>query len=136
MTALAFCTQTASTKRNRALSGGMTGAAEEYLTSVAVTPLWPISPETSQANSINSPREFKECYHVPSSGTLPDIDEGDVLTLGGVDYPIFSVAEWTDIDGGIPCLQIVVQEVKTTWQTQAEQNGTPIGLLLALTTVD
>lgn len=110
--AASFLTVTASTKRNQDLGSGRTGSPVTYLASLAITPLWPVSPETVNELALNSPREYKECYHVPSSGTtLPDVKEGDVLVVGSTEYPVSYVGEWTD--GSIPTLHIVVQEVKT-----------------------
>jgi hypothetical protein len=108
-----FMTVEASTKRNAALSGGRTGAAVTHLVGLMVTPLWPVGRETVNLLALNSPREFKECFHVPAAGVaLPDVKEGDVLTHGGADYPIDYVGEWTD--GDIPTLHIVCQQVKST----------------------
>ena len=113
MSARSFCTVEASTKRNQDLGSGRTGAPVANLASLLVTPLWPVSRETINVLALNSPREFKECFHVPAAeASLPDVVEGDVLTHGGVDYHIDHVAEWTD--GDVPCLHIVVQEVKGT----------------------
>lgn len=117
MSARAFCTVTASTKRNQSLAGNVTGAAVEYLTGLMVTPLWSLRPETIESLGITSPREFKEVYHVPTGDSLPDIVEGDILVHGGVDYPVDHVAEWPDLNGGVPSLQIVVQQVKHSWPT-------------------
>lgn len=113
MSAAAFCTVTASTKRNAAAAGNQTGAAVTYLASLAITPLWPASQETIRLLDLPSPREIKECYHCPASGTtLPDVKEGDTLVIGSSSYPIDHVAEWTD--GAIPTLHIIVGEVKAT----------------------
>lgn len=112
MSAADFCTVTASTKRAEDLGSGRSGAPVANLASLLITPLWPLGPETVRELAINSPREFKECYHVPS-GALPDVLEGDVLVIGSTEYPIYHVGEWTEISSGdAPCLQIVVQEVK------------------------
>lgn len=114
MSARQFCTVTASTKRAESLGSGITGAAVEYLDEVLITPLYPIQPDTVASAGINSPREAKECYHVPADGEdLPDIVEGDLLVVAGEDYPVESVAEWED--AGVPCLHIVVQKVKRAW---------------------
>ena len=111
MTACSMCTVTASTKRAPNLGDGRTGAPEVYLAEFAVTPLYPVGRETVTLLDLNSPREFKECYHVPLAGEgLPDVVEGDLLTVAGVDYPISYVGEWSD--GQVPALHIVVQEVK------------------------
>lgn len=113
MTALAFCTVTASTKRNADLGSGRTGAATTYLATLAITPLWPVGAETIRLLDLNSPREVKECFHVPAAGaSLPDVRERDTLVIGSSEYPVQYVGEWTD--GDVPCLHIVVQEVKTT----------------------
>lgn len=113
MSARAFCTVTASTKRNADLGSGRTGAPVTHLASLAITPLWPTSQETINTLSLNSPRETKECFHVPAAGAaLPDVRERDILTVDGVDYPIQYVGEWTD--ARVPTLHIVIQEVKAT----------------------
>lgn len=115
--ALDWCTVTASTKRNADLGSGRTGAAVEELSTLPVSPLWPVSAETQRTLDLNSPREFKECYHVPAAvgGTLPDVKEGDILVAGGSEYPIYYVAEWTGINASdYPSLHIVIQEVKGT----------------------
>ena len=49
--------------------------------------------------------------------TLPDVVEGDVLVHGGTEYRIDHVAEWPDLSGGVPSLQIVVTTVKASWAT-------------------
>lgn len=111
MSARAFCTVTASTKRNATVAGNKRGAATTYLASLAITPLWPVSKETIRTLDLDSPREMKECYHVPTAGgSLPDVKERDILVVGSSEYPVDWVGEWTDSD--VPCLQIIVSEVK------------------------
>lgn len=107
-----FCTVTASTKRNADLGNGIIGAPATYLATLAVTPLWPLQQATVVELALSSPREFKECYHVPAADTLPDVVEGDVLVHSGREYQIYFAGEWGDLGGGIPALLIVVQEVK------------------------
>lgn len=116
----AFCTVTASTKRNQDLGNNLRGAAITNLASLAVTPLWSLRPETIETLGISSPREYKECFHVPTGDTLPDVVEGDVLVHGGTDYRIDHVAEWPDLSGGIPTLHIVVTAIKNSWPTVPE----------------
>lgn len=111
MTARTFCTETASIKRNSTVAG-ITGAPTTHIASLAITPIWPIQRgEQIQALlELASARELKECYHVPTTATLPDIQEGDLLVIGASEYPVLHVMEWTD--GDVPSLQIIVQEVK------------------------
>lgn len=114
MSAREFCTVTASTRRAEALAGGVVGAAVDYLEELLITPLWPVTPDTVASLGLNSPREFKEAYHVPAAGAdLPDVVEGDLLVVEGEVYIVDSVAEW--VDGGIPSLHIVAQQVKRQW---------------------
>ena len=102
---------TASTKRSPAPVAGRITAPVASLSSVLITPLWPVTPQTTAILALNSPREFLEAYHCPASGTtLPDIIEADVLTVGAVDYIVYSAAVWTDTD--VPTLHLVVQKVK------------------------
>lgn len=109
-----FMTTVASTKRNPAPVSGRITAPVAYLTTLRVTPLWPVSNETVRQLDINSPREMKECFAVPDGDTLPDVKEGDILTVAGVDYPIYWAGEWPDLSGGIPTLQLVVSQIKGT----------------------
>ena len=112
MSARAFCTIEASTKRNASLGSGRTGAPATNLVGLLCTPLWPVSRETVNVLELHSPREFRECFHVPATTTLPDVLEGDVLVHGGAEYRIAYVGEWTDWD--IPTLHIVCQQIKGT----------------------
>lgn len=113
MSARSFCLVTASTKRNPAVSGNKKGAATTHLASLLITPLWPVGNETIRTLDLNSPREMKECYHCPLPGdALPDVKERDILVIGSSEYPIDWAGEWTD--GDVPCLHIVVGEVKAS----------------------
>jgi hypothetical protein len=114
MSAAAMCVVEASTKRNANLGNGRQGAATAHIGGLMVTPLWPVNEGLVKLLALNSPREFKQCYHVPQAGAaLPDVREDDVLTHGGTDYRVHHVAEWTDIhSGGVPCLHMVVQQIK------------------------
>jgi hypothetical protein len=113
MSARAFCTVDASVSRNTVVSGNRLGAATTHLASLLITPLWPVGRETIRLLDLNSPREMKECFHCPVAGAaLPDVKERDILVVGSKSYPIDAVLEWTDND--IPCLHIIVGEVKTT----------------------
>ena len=107
-----FTTVQASTKRSESLGSGRTGAPITHLSALAITPLWPLQQGTVRELAIESPREFKEAYTVPDGDVLPDVREGDVLVVGGREYPVWWVGEWGDLAGGVPCLHIIVQEVK------------------------
>jgi len=109
----AFCTIQSSTKRNSDLGNGIRGGAVTYLTSLMITPLYPLSGQTVRMLNLSGAqlRETKECFHLPGAGSaLPDVREGDRLVLDGVEYPVSYVAEWQDAD--LPSLHIVVGEIK------------------------
>ncbi len=81
--------------------------------SLLVTPLYPLGRDMLTLLDLNSPRDVRECYHVPAPGAeLPDVREGDILSVGGQDYIVFYVAEWPD--GDVPALNLVLQKVKGT----------------------
>ncbi len=111
MSARNFCTVTASVKRNSTVAG-ITGQPVVHLASLLITPVWPMQrvDQVQALSELASAREMKECYHVPTSSVLPDVQEGDLLVVGANEYPVLHVMEWTD--GDVPCLQLIVQEVK------------------------
>lgn len=112
MSARAVCTVDASTKRNQT-SGNKHTAATTQIASLLITPLWPVGQQTIRLLDLNSPREMKECFHVPAAGeSLPDVKERDILVVGSNEYPIDWVGEWTD--GDIATLHIVVGQVKAS----------------------
>ena len=103
-------TITVSTKRNVTVNR-RTGAAVTYLTGLVITPLAPVNQEVVRTLGLNSPREFKECHHIPNPGaTLPDVQEADLLVIGGVEYPVYWVGIWGN--ALVSSLKIVVQEIK------------------------
>ena len=114
MSARSFCTVTASTKRNADLGSGRTGAAATQIASLLVTNLWPITGNVATELGLSgSAREYRQTFHVPAAGAaLPDVVEGDILTVAGADYPIAAVEEWAD--GDVPALRITIQQVKGT----------------------
>lgn len=112
MSAASFMTARVTILRNEDLGDGRTGEPAEYLDDLPMTPLWPVGTETINLLELNSPREFKECFHTVEAGEdLPDIREGDILeTEAGEQFPVAAVNEWIDDD--IPTLHLVVQQVK------------------------
>ena len=105
-----------STKRNTNLGNNIKGAPITYLAGLLGTPVWNLRADTIESLGISSPRKFKEVYLVPNGDTLPDIREGDIL-VGSEEFRIDSVAEWPDLSGGVPCLVIVIQQIKSSWPT-------------------
>lgn len=113
MTARSFCTVTASTKRAVDEGAGQYSAPVAYLSSLAITPLWPLEGGTITQFAIESPRDYRECYHVPVAGApLPDVAEDDLLIVSSVEYPVQYIHDYKDSD--VPVLHIIVQRVKGT----------------------
>lgn len=114
MSAEEMATLTATTKRYPAAAGGKVGAAVANLAAVLVVPLMPINPDLLPVVDLEAPREAKVTYAFAGvDGVLPDIREGDFLTVGGVEYITRSVAEWPRPAGG-SYLEIIVEEEKVT----------------------
>lgn len=107
MSALSFCTQTASTKRSPAVAGGKVGAQVTHLTSILIMPLMPAGEDIRAEVALNSPREAKETYCCED-----DIIEGDHLVVKGVEYIIRWVGEWPWPDASENFHRLVVEEVK------------------------
>lgn len=103
-----FLTETASTKRSPAASGGKVGAMTTNVSGLAIVPLMPVSPEVAQYLPLESPREAKETFLATA-----DIVEGDRLVVDSVEYVVRSVAEWTDdSSGGQSFIRVVVEQIK------------------------
>lgn len=100
-------TVTASTKRNPPPVGGKIGAPALNLAGLPITPLMPISAEIASHFQIESPRESKQCF----ADGAPDVREGDLLVVSGVEYPVQFVEEWPH-PGGVAMTLIVVHQVK------------------------
>ena len=106
----ALCTETASTKRPPAISGGKRGVAVSYLTSITTTRLYPLDAEKRQALEIDTPHELLEVFTL----TNYDILEGDIFVYGGVDYPVRAAEEWGDyvaMSGGAR-LRLILEDLK------------------------
>lgn len=85
----ALLTETAGTRR-AAISGGKRGEPTAHLAGLACTPLDPVDPETRHRLAIETPHQLLQTF----VGGDPDVKQDDVLVVGGVDYPIKSVASW------------------------------------------
>lgn len=84
-------TVTANTKRRPSASGGIIGAPVTNLTSIKVTPLDPVDPELRDSiPGLAGKAELLQCYVAGGE----DIQEGDILVVSNVDYPIRAVEDW------------------------------------------
>lgn len=101
-----FASETAATKR-ATLSSGKASGHTSYLTGVACMPLAPVDAETRNRPELQTFEVIKETY----VKTGLDIIEGDLLTLGGVDYPIRAVENWPWATG-VAYLRLVVEVLK------------------------
>lgn len=96
---------TASTKR-AVISGGKKGAPATLISSLVCSPLDPASAEIEQRFQVKTPYSLLQTF---VDGAL-DIQEGDLLAVGGKDYPVRSVAEWTW--HGSRYLHLVIEDLK------------------------
>jgi hypothetical protein len=100
-----FLTVTASTKRAPAIAGGKRGAAVTQVVTLQCTPLDPVDPELRQRLALNTPHTLRQAYT-----EMADIEQGDILVVAGVDYPIRSCAEWEW--RGTAFLHLIIEDLK------------------------
>lgn len=113
MSASTLATVTASTKRAPAAVSSVIAAPVENLASVMITPFQALNAELAHDVTIHDPSESKACHAFGAAATnvLPDIVEGDVLVVGGVDYAIIAVHEFNRDSYG-SYMRIIVQQGK------------------------
>lgn len=104
-----FLTVTASTKRSPAAASGRIGAAVENLASISVTPFHPVDAEIAQRIPRLAGRQELLSVFVDESA---DILEGDILVVGGIEYPVRAVEDWTWEPSGLEFRRLVVEELK------------------------
>lgn len=100
-----LATVTASTKR-ATMSSGIRGEASTNLSTLKCTPLDPVDAELRHSLEIDTAHELLQTF---VDGDL-DIEEGDVLVVGSVEYPIRSCAEWKW--DGSQYLHLVLEDLK------------------------
>ena len=98
---------TAYTKRAPAIASGKRGAAVPYLVSVLVTPLDPVDETIQRRYSTNAAIDLRQCFTRPGV----DIQAGDLLVVGSVEYAIRSVGSWVWMDESY--LHLIVEEQRT-----------------------
>lgn len=103
---LRAATITGSTKRAPATSSGKRAAPAPHLASIRLTPLDPVDAETRQRLALNTPHELLQAF---ADGGL-DIVEGDLLVVGGVEYPVRSAGQWAW--RGSEFVHLVLEELK------------------------
>jgi len=93
-----LATVTASTKRYPAISAGLVGAPATNLASLALIPLRSVSPELAQEAGIQDVSEafVTQAFYDTVAVALPDVREGDIVTISSADYTVRSVAEYND----------------------------------------
>lgn len=99
---------TATTKRLPAVASGLIGAPVANVASMTCLPLDPVDPELRARLALDTPHELLQTFTDET-----DILEGDILVLSGVEYPIKSVAEWTDFNGDT-YLHLILEHLKAS----------------------
>lgn len=98
-------TITIDTKR-ATLTAGKRGEATTYLEDVPATPLMPVSAELAQRAGLDSPYEL-----VTTTVMATDVQNGDIVSYGGVDYPIRAIEDWPWADGKVYKV-LILEELK------------------------
>lgn len=106
-----LATVTASTKR-AAMVNGKVGAPSPYLSNLRCTPFYAV--DTARAGALvqrfrlNGGVTLLETFVVG----LNDIDNGDMLTVGGVDYVVREVASWNSDALSEPYQRLTVENLR------------------------
>lgn len=103
----ALATVACSTKRPPPITGGKRGPATTYLTDLACTPLDPVDAEVRQTFQLDTAHELLQTFVTGD----PDVRQGDVLVVGGKDYPIKAAAEWAWRD--TVTVHLILEDPKT-----------------------
>ena len=98
---------TASTKRNPDVASGKVGAAVTNLSSISITPLYPVNSDTANRFGLDNPFEYKECF--AQDGL--DILKGDYLVVDSEEYPIRFVELWAWPPDGENRLHLIVEDI-------------------------
>lgn len=114
MTLAILATETLSVKRPPAVTNGKRGApsAVAGLASLSCTPLYPV--DTAKA------QELAQRLKLPTTIVLletfvvgrRDVRHGDVVTVGGADYPVRAVAPWRPFTAAGEHTHVIVEDVQ------------------------
>lgn len=85
-----MATVTAYTKRPPAMQDGVRGEPEIHATNLRCTPLDPIDPELRERLQLSTPHELLQTFIAGDA----DVREGDILVVGGREYPVRAVGDW------------------------------------------
>lgn len=105
-----------STKR-ASIASGKRGAPSANLTGLYCTPLDPVDAELASRAGLLSPVEVYQTFLQATTNTALDIKNGDFLTVGGVDYPIRAIwdySNWGGIDSDSTYFKwLILEEIKS-----------------------
>lgn len=97
-----LATATGTIKRNPAAVAGVVGPAVATGDTISVLPVMPVDPDLTEKYKLKSPRQSYVTY---CSGA-PDLEVGDILTVGGTDYTVRGVGPWS---GSVNHYEIVLE---------------------------
>lgn len=103
-----LATVTASTKRQGAITDGLSGDMAENIASLKCLPLDPLNADVAARAGLG---DYHELLRTMVEGGL-DILEGDVLVVSGTEYAIKSVEEWYWRPSANDTLLLVLKEAK------------------------
>ena len=102
-------TVSASTKREPVEDvNGIIGDQVVSVGAMTCTPLDPVDPELRKRLALDTPHELLQTFTEET-----DILEGDILVVGSVEYPVKSVAEWTEFRGDT-FLHLIIEHLKAS----------------------
>ena len=98
---------TASTKRSAGVVNGLEAAYTESIASLKCLPLDPVDPNLAQVDGL----AWHELLQTAVEGGL-DVQEGDILVVATIEYPIRAVSDWTWPPDTLPYQVLIIEDVK------------------------
>ena len=96
--------QTGATKRDVLASGEFTPTVN--LAKIKISEFYPLDADTQLREKLQSPHELIQVFVEPL-----DVQEGDLLTFGGTDYPVRSSADWSHA-GSVYMKRLILEDLK------------------------
>lgn len=104
-----LATVTAGTKRSPPIVSGKRGVPTTNLSGLKVLPLDPIDPDLRIRLELDTPHEVLQTQIEFG----PDIQKGDILTVGSDEYTIRAVGDWTWRPAGTDILTLILEALET-----------------------
>lgn len=104
-----MATESMTTQREPDYAGGKIGNPVDHLTTaVPCLPVMPLTIEVAASLNVENPFEVCETY---VDGDI-DVKEGDLATIAGQEYQVFSVGDWPWVGATEDFKHLILREIK------------------------